>query len=603
MEIVLNGNTYILAPDTRVRRTPLVDFPDNIRLDGQQQRKDRAYLSSWNIDRWSNGLGLQRMNVDIESHQFRLWDVENCDTRNPNQVILSPAFNDCIIVPSRGDLNVMFTFQNNIYFAQADEVATIPKAHQFSAPNTLGSFRDVSSQVEYGWQAIKEFGGYLVAIGTGNTYSRIATLGGAATYNSGLTPNTDARLMRPQIADLGGTLHILALADTLKYVNFWVGNQDLGSLTCVMTLPSAGVGSYLSPLVTDGLTMFANLPEAIYDFDITPAILIDNSRSVDLNANQTLFRQELLYKNKLSTILYDGAALYDAGYDLDDGLPADKMGETTAYASSYKYAFAAIKGATYAHILSYDSFAWQYFARVPTPGLFIRHLELSNLPDGIDRLWVLFDNHPTPGYYLNPIINPLQAATYSWVPTGYFSAPVHDGGMAEEPGAYYNIGITGGGMGGSNIMTFQYGVNGNEPVTTLGVVASSFEALVFGSPYGLEGHRIQPRFILGGADSGTTPQFKEANLHYLKIPDVREQFEFAIDFEQTGQIEAKPVEQLIDQLNADRNSKPLIPFSYGQMGTRNVKVLDMPNLEETVLNQEYSGERTGGVSVVVAEIV
>ena len=138
-------------------------------------------------------------------------------------------------------------------------------------------------------------------------------------------------------------------------------------------------------MVTDGLTMWAKLPQAIYDFDNTPAVVVDTTRAQDRNSMQTFMGNKLLFKNKMSVISYDGSALDNMGYDRNDGLVTEKMGEITAMVSSWKWAFAAVQGLTYSHILAYDNAedAWQYYARVPSPGLWVRELKLSNSPDAI----------------------------------------------------------------------------------------------------------------------------------------------------------------------------------------------------------------------------
>jgi len=317
-----------------------------------------------------------------------------------------------------------------------------------------------------------------------------------------------------------------------------------------------------------------------------------------------MFQNYLHFKNKKSLMAYDGTDVTPVGYDQEDGLPSDKWGEITAMTSTWKYLFAAVKGATYSHILAMDSaHAWHYYARIPTPSIWVRDMFLTDANDGIDRLWCIFGNYGYPGYFLNPMVNPVQAGTYSYVPTGHFSPPIFDGGMAEEKGAFYDMRITADAMG-SNSITALYGLDGANPVSTLGKVATIIDTLVFGSPYGLEGYRIQPRFDLANLNvSGTSPAYREATIHYLKDPDKREIFDLNIDLEATGKSVIGGVEAVIGSLSYLMNKKTLSPFWYGRIGTRAVRVLDIPSEEETKREAIFGAEREGFVRLRVGEIL
>ena len=640
MKVYLDGEVYHLQAGTNVTRSPLAEWPDNIRLDGQQKRKDRRWLSSWAIDRWSQGLGKERMNVDVASQLYRLWDAENVDTRHDFGIVLSPAFNTCTIVPSRGDLNIPLPHLTQLYFVETSRfesgyaastnqqpISMSPAyVYQFSPPFTLGSNSRLG--LAYGsttignlnivgsLSACKAFGkdiGIVVWTGDevdvrGNRWFKLGGIGSLTQPNyikEGLSLGTYPFGILGQLGDFGGSVHILEYYRTEQQVGFWVLNNNLGSLTQVATIGSV-IGSYLAPLVTDGLTMFAQLPEGVYDFDATPSVIVDTSRAKDQNCMQTIFRQDLYFKNKksLNKRLQDGSDVVGVGYDLEDGLPGDKLGEITAMTSSWRYKFCAIKGATYSHILTSDeNNYWQYYARIPSAGLWVREMFLSDSPDAIDRLWIIYGNYGYPGYFLNPMANPLQAGTYSYVPTGHFTPPIFDGGMAEESGGFYDMGISADGMGGANTITALYGLNGANPVTTLGVTATNSLPLTFGSPYGIEGYRIQPRFLLSGANTGTTPIFRDAILHYLKIPEEREMFDFTLDLERTAMSEVRPLEAVIGSLNYIRDRRTLLPFWYGQIATRVVRILEMPVQETITEDKIYEGERSGIVRLRAAEIL
>ena len=81
MKVHLDGHEFELVTGTGVNRQPIVEWPQNTRLDGQQMRKDRSLISSYVVDSWKNGLGIERQNTALSAHDYRLWDAENVDTR------------------------------------------------------------------------------------------------------------------------------------------------------------------------------------------------------------------------------------------------------------------------------------------------------------------------------------------------------------------------------------------------------------------------------------------------------------------------------------------------------------------------------------------
>jgi hypothetical protein len=348
--------------------------------------------------------------------------------------------------------------------------------------------------------------------------------------------------------------------------------------------------------------MYAQLPDGIYDFDETPTNIINTQRSQDLNGAQIMFNSKLYFKNKYSLIEYDGANLNSRGYDLRDSLPSDKWGEITALTSSFKFIYAAVKGLSYSHLLTFDeNRTWQYYAKIPTMGLWVRKLMLSSTPDSIDRLWVLFGNHGYPGYFLNPVTNPLVAGTYSYVPTGHFTPPKYDGGLSEISGGFYSLNVSGDSIDASNKITCFYGINANEPVTSLGIVVSTSQTILFGSPNGIDAYKIAPKFMLTG--SGGSPVFRKAIINYLKDPDKRETFEFTIDLDKTSQRETRPMECVIGSLTYEANVKTLLPFWYGFTGTRHVKLINNPFSEKVDNQQIYESERGGKAQIKLAELI
>lgn len=642
MKVILDGQIYHLQSGTNIVRRGMQEWPNNIRYDGQQQRKDRSLLSSWAFDNWSGGLGARRIELSRSDRIARLWDAENCDTRHSDYIILSPRMQVPTIVPSRGDLKLWFEYNNDVYFAETNTIGTAvgnvqatassPIAFKYTG-SLIGSHTRIGETTSIfaigSLSAVKAIGGEVAMVGwinaasgapDGNRYLLLASLG--ATYygqthpqimdigTGGVTIDRYAR-----IENVGGTLYIIDYRSARSAVNFWFAGLGLGStypqITAVSSYATV-VGTELAPLITNGLEMYAALPEGIFNFDASPAAEIDTKSSIDKNA-LAIFHKDLLYfKNRYSLMRYNDPGITSAGYDMEDGLPKDKMGEITALCSSWKYLYASVKGATYSHILAYDG-AWQYYARIPTAGAWVRDMFINSAPDGIDRLWCIFGNYDKPGFFYNPLIRPDLAGTYLYAPTGYFTVPEFDGGMAEVDGAFYDMAVRCGLHPGLNwditCLTNMFPTVG---FMTLGVVNQwhllGSPPILFGSPYGNIGKTLQTKYVLNcpdylGEPRGSTPLFASSVIHYLKIPDERETFEFTIDMVETSQREARPIEAIIGSLNYVRSRKPLLPFWYGQVATKAVKVLDMPSVEMIEEDKIYEGGRKGLVSVKLAEII
>lgn len=602
MQIWLDGLPYEIKAG--VVRQPLIEWPDNIRLDGQQLRKDRRYLSTWSIDDVSNGLGKQ---VDNSGGKY-LWDVENVDTRIPGQKILSPALVTCTIVPS-ANFRGFFEYLNEIYIA-GGSLNPVP-AYKFTAPQTFGSLLTIGSTNSIsgdGLHGVHVMGRDIVlaarsGAGAANYLALAGTLGAVCTTLAAFTGDV---IRDVKFADVGGTVHALSFDEALNLYRFYLIPRLLGSMGDILDI-AAPVGTQVSPLVSDGVTCYAQLPNGAYDFDALPHQVV-HADSIDINPNQVLFQNYLLFKNKYSTIKYDGTDVIPVGYDRLDGLPSDKMGEITAFAPSSQRVYAAVKGATYSHILTYDGQGWQYYTRWPTAGIWIKEMKLTNAPDGVDRLWCIPGNYTFPCYFLNPLVNPLQSGTYGYVPTGHYTPPIYNGGMADIPGGWLRANLSSDAVGsGYNDLAFHYGLDGASPTTVLGNAGTTHSAMVLGSPYGVEGYQIQPKVILSriAAQTGTTPVVRECLVEFLKDPNKRYTYDFDIDINKTANMWQRGNEAVIGSLNYVTNKKVLTPFWYGQIPTTAIKVLDLPADEKTnqVTNDAYTADRNGFVRVRVAEIL
>jgi hypothetical protein len=234
---------------------------------------------------------------------------------------------------------------------------------------------------------------------------------------------------------------------------------------------------------------------------------------------------------------------------------------------------------------------------------------ISNLPDGIDKLWCTFTvGSFNPGYFLNPLTHPDLAGTYSYwweVGTaGEVTFPYDDGGIPEQTAAYLTLTTVGAEITANKFMSAYYGLDSAPPTESLGFINSNIEILTFGSPYGVTGNEMQVKVQLGvTAGVTTSPYLRSVIVNYLKIPDPRESFDFTIDLDETAVAEVKPLEAVIGSLNYVRSKRTLSPFFYGMMATKNVRILEQPSAEDVDKEDYFMGERGGFVRVRCAEII
>ena len=621
MKVCLNGNFYELKAGTQIIRQALIEFPSHIRSVGQQKRDDRTLISNWNIKQWNEGFGIYKMDSDDEGQRASFWDSE-LDTRTPGQIILGAQPIHCTIDPAPGiELRHLFVWQNNIHFMTATaEGGWI--VYQFTPPSTIGSLSWLET-----WTP---------------TASR-QPIGGILGYNKWIyyTHATGAELvqMARNIPSLAYTATPPALVlDQTTFIKDRsdcdikvVLNQNNAAELAVYGVGTSGDGIYqrhtnitdnlnfknnrilssqpvptqISPIAPAGDAVYLFTPNFIYDVfpSGAPDLLLDTSQTKDNEALGDVFGNNIIVKNfeQLLAINPNNLTITDIGLTADEGLPTAKRGEITAMCQSWSTLFAAVQ-VNNPYIYTYDAAGWHFLAKVPSIGAVVRRMYLTTEPDDIRRLWLLYRSG-NPNYILNPLYNPLTSATYCYATGGYLDFPTFDGGMAEIDAGFFDWTINLERIGTPHTTELLYGLDYTVPTQSLGNVATNSHQFILGSPYGVVGRRIQPRLSLTSTSTGTTPIIKDLMLHYLKLPKTRETFTFTIDLQETAIRENRPLEALIGSLINVRDSKTLLPFWYGRMGTKNIKVLEMPALEELEAENIYESERQGMVTVRLAELI
>ncbi len=621
MKVYLDGQVYELAAGSAINRSPITEFVPNTRLTGQQARSDRTDLSSWVWNDWSGGMGSEIMK---NPQQVKMYHYASMlDTRWPSHIYIQPAIQIPDIVPSRGDLSTSFEWLGNLYFVTELPVGTSHIVFKwFPGSNSLASYGNLYAIGSMAWGGslsaihyVKNLGGTLGFISSNpgeNCYRWLvtATLGGTisvpADANGRITATYGVSTYPPQVIDMAGTLHVLTFMP--NKISFSIGREDAGAPFDIVRVIPVMMGSYIAQLQTEGQNVYAQLPDGIYNFDLTPELIVSTERTLQKNGVTAMFRNRLHFAVGNSLMQYDGQDVYSVGYDRNDGLPFGWMGPVTAMVGAYRWLFTAVTGGSqYNKIMTMDENGiwqdyWEYLGANP-----IKEMFFSNISDGIDRMWVRLVGNNKPYYLKYPFNEPLSVASYPQDASGFIVLPRFDGDMFEEKAGFYDtwcdvdspVDIINPAQ-----TTFKYGLDGSLPNTnTLGAFTQR-QALVFGSPYGAEGYTIQPELDFASSTPNyNSPQFRQLIIRYLKVPKPREYWDFTIDLKKTAKEWVRPVDDVLGSLSYLQNKRILSPFWYDHVATKNVRVVTSPSKETTEDTKFVEGGRTGNISLRVSEVI
>ncbi len=605
MKVYLDGQLYELKAGTGVARVPVQEFNENLRLTGQQSRFDRSLISTWAIDKWDKGFGVYRMDSTSTEHASSFWDMEY-DTRTPGQLIHGALPIQAASVGSWADMRYHAVVSNQLVFIPGDSLGTIASSRTFKyvpASNTLATHSLLT-------QNVGKVGGIL-GVGDNIYYAKTPTIGQYNVYRAvSFASDTVIGTMTTiapndvQMGMFSNKLYLFSNTESLQFDNPQTTPTTALWRTCG-SFSTVAIGTAISPLQSDGISVYAGLPEGIWD--ISPSLaenVLDSTNLLDSNALLSMYGGNLILKNYESLIAIDPntLAMSLVGLDKREGLPLNKKGQVTAMCSSYKSLFAAVQGGgSYSSIFSYDGVAWSFLSKIPSLGASVRELFLSSSPDGIQRLWMMFLSG-NPCYLLNPDMNPLQAGTYSYIGSAYGDFPYFDGGMPDVDAGFYDWNISVEKVGTPAVVQLQYGLDFGVPTSLLGTVATTSQQFLIGS-YGVTGRRIQPRLLSTTTSSGTTPIIRDLSAHYFKVPNKRESFQFTVDLRKTAVSAQRPLEEVIGSLSYISSLKTLSPFFYGRVATKNVRVVEIPALESIPYDGVFEDEREGFVDIKLMEMI
>ena len=599
-------------------------------------------MSSWEINRYSYGFGISRMRANIPAETQSFWD-STLDTRNPRQVILPPLMVQCSISPSASiSAEILSADPNNVFIFCQPTVNVL--YHYKLAGDTFGSLGLISMpnlmQAErFDWLDTENQWGVvwsnMAADGTNRKYTGFKT----ATVNAGGTAPAFAALdalgsqawFSPFVANSDGIARYGYQNVVDKAGGLCVTTATIPSIVASRSEPEARAA--YQALTGDG--NFVAYSDGIFDASLSNGNLrrkVDFSQQRQKNVGKPLGvfdSDNLMIPVRIGMKAYDTGddTIRDIGLDLDDGLPSDKSGEITAMASGDIYLFAATKPKTAtdkASIFAWDRVGWHYMAQIPSVNVQVGIMRNTSRPDSFDRLFILptmtlsaitatvgvigtFSKAYPPLYLPLPQSNPLTEASYTFATTGKLVYPENDLGLPEYNKGFYDISVDGRALGAGNQIEVFYGLDGVAPSTSAGIcTVSGVRQLKLGTiGQGVSGKRIQVVPVLTrGTAPGTTPQLTSLMLHYLAYPAVREAFNFVIDIDQTARPGGRPAQTIIDEIGSLFELSTLVPFYFGHIGTRLVKVTN-PKVseEEEQADNWYASELQGAIKLRVVELL
>ncbi len=639
MKIFLDGNTYEL--DGGVQREAIPEWPQFQPDIGKRRREDRSYISSYAKESWSGGFGILKSLPEVDLDRF--WDAD-AETRFPGQITppilivqdnITPIANlhspeyygpDYYAVTAGSGIAVgslwahyLYKYDPTIGWGSYGCIATMP-AYPGTQLKSLGikTSGDGAYLVSCCWTntgSLSSFPTYPMAL-LWNRFqvgSLIGTYGGQVA-----TIQPDRAKMSNLPGDTFASMSITASnrpTYTWEHKSYGEGLAGLGDIRATGEIRGIAPFSTVEGTYTKIWSFREGLFKDILAIGPRKTILDMKHLSGEFaglglnNWNRNLF----IPVDRGILIYTPAAEVIAIGPEEDDGLTESKSGPITASALSLRYIFFGKSGNSIkkANIQIFDQLSWHSIWEDNVVNRYINDMLVSRV-NNIDRLHFFVNvgtlleiGGATLAYHLPYVLsNPITEASLSVATQGYFTDSQFQGYTPELPGGFYRVSIQGEGLGGANKITVCYGLNGAAPVTTLGQVSSSGQWLNFGT-VGTQGNYIQMKYILErGTLAGTYPQFKMAVMEYIKNPPLRESWLFTINNNKTAKELQLSEEQVLSNIRTSQQKNTMIPFNYGAMGTRNVRVESALAQESVIENMpSFEAERKSLIQVRLVEML
>ena len=659
MRVVLNGHTYELAPDTGVQRQPIVEFPGNTRQQGQQTREDRALMSSWPFGDFAFGSGIERMDLDQERDKQSWWK-STVDTRWRGKVFLPPLLHETIVGSSAiGTIHglpmmmddgvnaflgcIIPSAANRVHFGLANFSAVGSDHFEYNqpiVPDGTTSGITLLKQMAHEPEEDKYYF-YVSKADAAGIMTRDRAISANPTLNTDTrgTGFTNDQYECSKFYRHVGTMHIGGL-DKIKDKAFV---HPLLTGTYEEDTDVFQHDAYLPPQLAhtpDGL--FIGGSRGVYLLNLVQRTYTEKK---DLSHYPSFYNcldmcawgNEYLMVPYREPVAQGGMSAFNTvdnldiriGMDIDDGVPSGWTPEVVALLPTPDFVFAACprpvssyagsgsivyRESGHCRVFAYDGYGWHYMTQLMAtgPNNDIVQLLPSHRGDGVPRLWMVPTGAGTlachgPSFIKYPMSHPLEQDGYVFATQGNLRLPIFNGGMPEYKGSFFDFVLEADELGSGRQIEVFYGLNGAEPTLSLGVATvDGTRILPFGSGLGVEGYSIQLDLqFTRGADSSKSPVLITHHsplLHYMKFPSKRETYTFTIDLGNTKKSTQKPHKASLDNLSAVASSNVLVPFFYGHVATKNVKLVSMTSVE-TSDDRIFMGDPSGFVEVVLAELL
>ena len=621
-KIKLGTNWYVLAEGSRITRQPLQEWTANIRTTGQQQRADRAFVSTWPIKDVSYGVGLKRIDIDNPDHFKRLWDA-TAETRFPGQVTPSLEATAATKTGATEIVSKIVYFKGD-YFCLGANGTNLDSLKWNSGTSNWDKAGDVVTMTSTPCDLVlSQDGGTpcLLASYLAGSDAEWRKSTDGATWS---TPTDDETTGYPPctrtLLVLGTEIFIATVVSDI--ITIWKKTDVDATESEVCKFPASDVTGWAvfwdtagnsRPMAgtSQGWWMIDTANDkAVFYGDLTEAISTANCVQM-VNWNNYL----MIPTDGAGMIMYDadGDSVY-MGLDLDDGLVSEAQGDITAMTFSNLWLFVAVGGGAalkYARVWAYDGIGWHCVYRHATANQTIKYLGF--IAGALHIVYNTGAGTTSELFVEDMLVNPVTSSGISWNDDSYITLPEYDGGVPEFGMGIYRIyGDADDLVDDDEYLSVYYGTNGASVTTTdLGDINATTKSLAFGSGVGIQCTRIQPHIILKRSAAAKAPKLKSLVLSYLvkagsEAGGEREIFTFTIDAVKTSLFsgEERTIEKIITDLDTIRATKTLTAFQYGRLSAINVLVLEMPSIEEVreAYNELQTGEREALITCRVVEM-
>ena len=611
MQVVLNGSTYSLKEGSFITKQPLIEFPQHIRTTGQQERGGRSLMSNWWMDNFESGFGCEKMDISSERQKSSFWDSE-ADTSIRGQVVcppkcqsaafgLSTLYNPRWLYTFGGTLYGINIFPLGTYYMSrfdgtwvAATVGTLDFGAGTCSP-ALNIFYEANTPHFF---IVSVYDG----LGTGREYELKPAPASIAGSLSGFDLST------PLVSGWRCPVSKVYALVTGEEMAFYGESKTFRASKKIPTNSIKNSMPFLGQDGYEGLFLFypnkVTCIEDIQSLDATPAPAIPEVPYIDLSgcedANNA--KEVVIFNNNLVFPVQDALLAYatngevtDIGMNMFDGMPSDKQGKVVNLCSSVRNLYAGVFNAGKTSIFKFDGTGWHWVGRTASIGTIGSIYALSFL--GKSAIWHGGGGIGTLAHFDYPFANPVHQIGYPFETVATITLPQYDGGLPNIKGVAFGMAIDGD-FATQKTCDAYFGIDGGTPTFFIGAATlPGLNHFAIAAGLGATHIRFQPKFVLKGVEA-TSPNLRSAVLEYLKFPDTREIFSFTIDLVKTANANLTLVKALAEQLIGVRDTLTLVPFKYGDWATTNIKIMEMPDLEEIVTAVDSVYATTGMAALV-----